>query len=62
MPRDILRGGNGTTDAIVTMLGRLGQWEVPHLENIVNIHFFGCRTLHRPSLPSMVIMASVVKF
>ncbi len=34
MPSDILRGGNETTDAIVTILGRLGLWEVPHLENI----------------------------
>ncbi len=49
MPSDILRGGNGTTDAIVTILGRLGLWEVPHLEN-------------RPSLPSMVKMTLVVKF
>ena len=34
MPSGIRRAENGTTDVIVTILGRLGLWEVPHLANI----------------------------
>ena len=34
MPSDIQRAQNLTTEAIVTILGRLGLWEVPHLGNV----------------------------
>ena len=63
MPSDILKGGNETNDAIVTILGRLGLWEVPHLENVCSLYTFSrCRTSHRLSLPSMITMASTNKF
>ncbi len=45
MPSDIQTHENLTTDAIVTILGRLGLWEVPHLPI---------------SVPSVITMASVV--
>ena len=41
MPSDILRAGNGTTDAIVTILGRLGPWEVLHLEKSAKYGYNG---------------------
>ncbi len=56
MPSDILRGGNGTTDAIVTILARLGLWEVPHLENVLlqwlqllDFELSGCHLAPYPS-------------
>ena len=38
MPSDIQRAQNYTTEAIVTIFGRLGLWEVPHLENVYSLH------------------------
>ena len=35
MPSDVHKPQNLTTEAIVAILGRLGLWEVPHLENVL---------------------------